>query len=76
MPRSQNFSLKRSNSGVTYVEAGNVTFAVVTPSRKREVLILGSPVLEFANVFVHESELPAYERSFKLAQVEPANVNV
>lgn len=51
-----------ANNGLRYIEHEGVRFAVLIPSRMRAEIMARHPLREVANLFVHRSELAAYER--------------
>jgi hypothetical protein len=50
--------------GGVAVENGGITFVVCIPSRRREALAASHPLLPFANVVVHHSEVDSYRQFF------------
>jgi len=58
------FRIKRDARGIAYVENAGFRFVICIPSRKREEVVQGCPLLPAANVIVHESEYDSYARSF------------
>jgi len=55
--------LRVDDRGVAYIDGGEFEFAVFIPSRQRTELIEGNPLLQVANVLVHESEVEAYSQA-------------
>ena len=55
--------LRVDDRGVTYIDGGAFEFAIFIPSKGRTDLIREQPLLEVANVLVHESEVAAYKKA-------------
>jgi len=57
--------------GLRVIHNGDISLIVLIPSRGRADRIVNHPFVTVGNIFVHESEIASYGRSFAQAKIKP-----